>query len=102
MHKKAIDKPIPIEIFERVAPMLRVLAHPHRLKIAELLMERELTVGELADALELAPNACSQHLNLMKAHGLLTAERDGKSVHYRVNHPSVTNLIACIRKHETC
>ncbi len=101
MRKRTIDRPVPIEIFERVAPMLRVLAHPHRLKIAELLMDRDLTVGELAGALDLAPNACSQHLNLMKAHGLLAAERDGKSVYYRVNHPSVTNLIMCIRNHET-
>ncbi len=100
MQGRLSNQSIPLEILERVAPMLRVLAHPHRLKISELLLQRHLTVGELAEALGIAPNACSQHLNLMRAHGLLKCTRDGRTVHYRVEHPSVRNLLNCIRTHE--
>lgn len=87
-------------VLERMAAALRVLAHPHRLKMVELLMERDLTVGELAEALDIPPNACSQHLNLMRAHGLLAHRRHGKEVHYRVENPSAANVIRCIRRNE--
>jgi len=94
------DARIPLDVLERVAAALRVLAHPHRLKIAELLMHRDLTVGELAAELGIPPNACSQHLNRMRACGLLAARRQGKAVHYRVTHPSALNVIRCIQRHE--
>ncbi len=91
-------KAIPPDILEHVAAALRVLAHPHRLRIVELLMDQDLTVGELADALDIAPSACSGHLNLMRAHGLLAGRREGKAVYYRVDDPSAANVIKCIRK----
>ncbi len=57
----------------RVAALLRVLAHRHRLRIVELLDERPHSVGELAKTLRLALHVASQHLNHMKAHGLLAS-----------------------------
>ena len=98
--KKIATQPIPMEVLERMAGSLRVLAHPYRLKIVELLMEQDLTVGELAGALDMPSSACSQHLNLMRAHGLLTSRRNGKAVYYQVDNPSAANVIKCIRKHE--
>ena len=92
-------KAIPMEVLENIAGALRVLAHPHRLKIVELLMENGLSVGELASELGIPPSACSQHLNLMRAHGLLASSRDGKAVYYRVDNPSAANVISCIREH---
>ena len=56
-------------------------------------------MGELADELGIAAAACSQHLNLMRAHGLLAARRAGKTVDYQVAHPHATNVIQCIREH---
>ncbi len=100
MSKTKDIKRTPGEVIERVAAALRVLAHPHRLQIVERLMEADLTVGELAEALEIPPSACSQHLNLMRAHGLLTGQRDGRAVHYRVTAPAAVSIIRCIHKHE--
>ena len=45
---------------EKVANALRVLAHPHRLMIVEQLMDAELTVGELAEAINRSPSATSR------------------------------------------
>ncbi len=90
---------LPTEALDRAAGMLRVLAHPHRLRIVEILLEGRHSVGELAQMLQLAPNAVSQHLNQMKAFGILTSERDGRTVYYRVIDPNAMTLIACIRKH---
>jgi DNA-binding transcriptional ArsR family regulator len=90
---------IPMETLERSAQVLRVLAHPHRLKIVECLDLKRCTVGELTEQLGLAPNAVSQHLNFMKAHGILDSQRVGRNVYYRVVHPSAITLLNCIRKH---
>lgn len=99
MRKKADDKPIPMDVLERTARVLRVLAHPHRLKIVELLAGGELAVGELAQQLEIAPNACSQHLTNMRAHGILDCRRNGKAIYYEVVDPNALNVLGCIRKH---
>lgn len=88
-----------MEALEQAASVLRVLAHPHRLKLVELLDADRHTVGELAERLGLAPHAVSQHLNQMRAHGILDSQRDGRSVHYRVISPHARTLLGCIRKH---
>ncbi len=88
-----------METLERVSGTLRVLAHPVRLKLVELLMAGEVPVHELAEAIDLAPAAVSQHLNLMKAHGVLTSRREGRLVLYRVVAPEAVTVLGCIRKH---
>ncbi len=87
-------------VLEQTAAVLRVLAHPHRLKIVELLMGRgKLRVGDLAEALQLAPSAVSQHLSHMRAHQILSVRREGRAAYYFVNNPNATHVIECIRKH---
>lgn len=99
MNKRPAPE-IPHAVLARCAAAFRVLAHPHRLKIVELLAHRRLSVGELARRIDLPQAACSQHLNLMRAHGLLAAERNGKIVYYKVANPSALHIIDCIRKQE--
>lgn len=93
------DKLIPLELLEQSAAVMRVLAHPHRLRICDLLLAGRVSVNEVARHLNIASNAVSQHLNMMKAHGLLTCERDGKTVYYRVSDPRPGWLLDCIRRH---
>ncbi|MHC4562147.1 MAG: ArsR/SmtB family transcription factor, partial [Planctomycetota bacterium] len=63
------------DVFASAAPVLRVLGHADRLRIVDLLMREDVTVAEIAERLELAPNAASQHLNMMTAHGVLRRRR---------------------------
>ena len=93
------DTLIPLPMLEEAATALRVLAHPHRLRICELLMGQRVSVKELAEHLQIPHNAVSQHLGIMKAHGLLASERDGKTVYYRVSDPRPGWLLDCIRSH---
>jgi ArsR family transcriptional regulator, zinc-responsive transcriptional repressor len=93
------DKLIAMETLERAAAMLRVLAHPHRLRICEILMRERVPVNMIAEHLGIPPNAASQHLNIMRAHGLLTAERDGKTVYYHVADARAGWVLECIRNH---
>ncbi len=88
-----------MDLLCRCADSLRVLAHPHRLKIVEMLLHQEYSVGELAEELNLAPNAVSQHLTNMKAQGILASQREGRSVYYEVIDPNASVLLSCIRQH---
>lgn len=99
--KKEAGARIPFETLERVSAALRVLAHPLRLTLVELLESGELPVNQLVEQTGAAPNAVSQHLNMMKAHGLLASRRDGRRVLYRVAAPEAFSVIECIRAHYT-
>lgn len=99
MRRYVKVKHIPMRALENIALALRVLAHPIRLRIVELLETSDLSVGELAEQLDVPQSACSQHLNLMRAHGLLSSRREGKTVYYQVAHPAARNILQCIRQH---
>lgn len=90
---------IDMNVLEECAAVLRMLAHPHRLRICELLTADRVSVGDLAHHLGIASNAVSQHLNIMKARGLLACERAGKTVYYRVCDPRPGWLLQCIRNY---
>jgi DNA-binding transcriptional ArsR family regulator len=90
---------LPIDLLERSAAVLRVLAHPQRLRIVELLSGGPMTVSDLVRRLKLPQNAVSQHLNVMKAHGLLASQREGRNVWYEIAHPQAMTVLGCIRRH---
>ena len=80
----------------RAAECLKALAHPHRLRIVQLLLAGRYTVGELAEACEIAPHMASEHLRLMQRCGFLTSERDGRRTYYQVAEPHLQQIMACI------
>jgi DNA-binding transcriptional ArsR family regulator len=88
---------LPDETLDVAADCLKVLGHPIRLKIVDMLMQGEFSVGEIAEECGLKHAHACEHLRLMKGHGLLTGERRGSSVYYRVAAPELPGLIACIR-----
>jgi len=90
---------LPMERLEQAALVMRVLAHPHRLRICELLMHRRISVNDIAEHLGIPSNAASQHLGIMKAYGIVGSEREGKIVYYRVISPQPAWLLDCIRNH---
>lgn len=93
-----MSKPIPPEVLLHCADALKVLAHPARLRIVDLLETKRLTVGELADELRKPPAEVSQHLSRMKSAGLVGVERQARRAYYSVANPACTAVIGCIRK----
>lgn len=85
-----------LSALEQAAECLRILAHPHRLRMIQMLLQGEFTVGELADACELPSAMASEHLRLMQRCGFLTSERDGRKVFYRVAEPHLERILGCI------
>lgn len=80
------------------AQLFRVLGHPVRIRILELLSEGERTVGDLQAQLELDSSGTSQHLGALRQLGLLDARREGTSVYYRIKDPRVTQLLVVARQ----
>ena len=86
------------EKVQRAADILKSVAHPTRLRIADLLQSREMTVGEIQESLGTSQSLTSQQLTLMKAKGILKSRKVGKSVYYGVDSPEVIQVLSCLKK----
>lgn len=82
----------------RLAQVAKALGHSQRLDILEHLAQGERGVDALATRLALPVANVSQHLQVMRQAGLLTARRDGKRVIYAVSDPSVIELMIGLRR----
>lgn len=67
------------------AEMCQVFSHPKRLELINVLRDKEMSAGELGQALGLSPANLSQHLTMMKERRILTSRKEGNMVYYRVN-----------------
>jgi rhodanese-related sulfurtransferase/DNA-binding transcriptional ArsR family regulator len=85
-----------LKLFAGLAEVGRALGNEHRLRILELLAQRERSVEELAERAGLSIANASQHLRLLRAAGLLTSRRDGKHVLYIVSDPTVLALTTAL------
>jgi len=88
--------------FERkvaeAAQLLKLLANESRLLIlCQLAMTREMSVGDLADAVDLSQSALSQHLAKMREDGLLATRREAQTVFYRILDPNAARLLALLK-----
>ena len=88
-----------MERLEKEARIIRVLGHPHRLAICEILLRRQSSVGELGDRLGLKQNVVSQHLGMMRAHGIVAPRRTGRLIFYEITNPVPKRLLDGIREH---
>ena len=76
-------------IHELQAEICRTLSHPARIAMLHLLAEEPREVGRLASDLGISQPNASQHLAVMRAAGLVDAERDGRGVTYHLADPGV-------------
>jgi ArsR family transcriptional regulator len=70
---------------EQQARIFKVLSVSTRVQMIDLLKRRSLCVNALARALGVTPAAVSQHLRILRAADIVTADRRGSFVHYNVN-----------------
>lgn len=78
---------------EEVAGLLKLIAHPHRLKILCCLSEGDKTVSELEEICGASQSSVSQYLTKMKSERILSAVREGQSIRYSLSHDEVRKLI---------
>jgi DNA-binding transcriptional ArsR family regulator len=70
---------------EKQARIFKVLSVDTRVRMIDLLKRRSLCVNALAHALGVTPAAVSQHLRVLRDADIVTANKQGYFVHYRVN-----------------
>lgn len=86
-----------MDVLSQAAECLRILGHPHRLRIVQLLLTgTPFTVNELADACGIAQPMTSEHLRLMQRCGFLKSEKDGRTVYYTVAEPHLSKIMECV------
>jgi ArsR family transcriptional regulator, virulence genes transcriptional regulator len=80
------------------AGLLKLLANENRLLIlCRLAIAGEMSVGDLAHAVDLSQSALSQHLAKMREDGLLTTRREAQSVFYRIGDPNAVRLLSLLK-----
>ena len=77
----------------RATAFLKSISHEQRLLILCQLARQEMSVGDLAAALDLRQPTVSQHLARLRAEGIITARRDGTTVHYALHQTEVVPII---------
>ncbi len=87
----------PGPVHEVKATLFRVLGHPARVRILELLRDGERSVGALQEALRLDSSGTSQHLAALRRIGVVASRRDGTNVYYHVEDDGVFDLLAAGR-----
>lgn len=85
-----------LESLAQAAECLKILAHPHRLRMIQMLLQGQYSVGELADACEIPSHMASEHLRLMQRCNFLSSEKDGRKTYYSVIEPHLQNIMTCI------
>jgi DNA-binding transcriptional ArsR family regulator len=75
---------------------LQVIAAPRRLRILELVWDRELAAGDIAAEFDVTWSAISQHLSLLKEAGLVIERREGTSRLYRADKVALGPLRAVV------
>src|SRR5579862_7731213 len=85
-----------LEALEQAAECLKTLAHPHRLRMVQMLLQGRYTVGELAEACGIPSHMASEHLRLMQRSGFLASEKDGRRAYYRIVETHLASIMTCI------
>lgn len=87
-------------LYEIKANLFKGLSHPYRVRLLEILCERPdepRQVSELLALTGLEASHLSQHLAVLRKHGVVSAEREGSAVFYRLAHPKIAELLAIAR-----
>ncbi|BBY32241.1 transcriptional regulator [Mycolicibacter minnesotensis] len=89
---------MPNSLHQVKAEFFKTLGHPARIRILELLAERDHTVSELLPEIGLEASNLSQQLGVLRRAGVVTATKDGSTVVYSIASPVITELLAVARK----
>ena len=97
--KKIYDATPPDEELEDIADFFKVFGDNTRLKIMIALLQSELCVQDIADALSMTQSAISHQLKVLKQARLVKSRRDGKQIFYSLDDDHVRTIISMGREH---
>ncbi|KUL34505.1 ArsR/SmtB family transcription factor [Actinoplanes awajinensis] len=84
-------------IYQMKAEFFKTLGHPARIRVLELLSEREHSVTEMLPEVGIEPAHLSQQLAVLRRANLVTTRKEGSTVYYTLTSPHVADLLAVAR-----
>jgi ArsR family transcriptional regulator len=84
-------------LYQLKAEFFKTLGHPARIRVLELLSEREHSVAEMLPQVGIEPANLSQQLAVLRRTGLVRARREGSTVVYALTSPHIAELLAVAR-----
>ena len=84
-------------LYQLKAEFFKTLGHPARIRVLELLSQREHTVAEMLPEVGIEPAHLSQQLAVLRRANLVTSRTEGSSVRYSLTSPHVAELLAVAR-----
>jgi len=86
------------ELYKIHAEMCKVFSNPIRLEILNLLRNKEMSVTELIKKTKLSQANISQHLSIMKSKGIVTSNRKGKNIYYKLTNLKIIKAFDIIKE----
>lgn len=85
---------------KKLARLLKVLANEYRLMILCYLLEESHTVSTLVEKItKISPSALSQHLAILKAHGIVDSTKKAQSVTYFILDERISDVMKILKEH---
>lgn len=85
-------------LYQLKAEFFKTLGHPARIRVLELLSEREHAVAEMLPQVGIEPAHLSQQLAVLRRANLVTSRKEGSTVYYSLTSPHVAELLAVARQ----
>lgn len=89
---------MPMPLHQLKAEFFKTLGHPVRIRVLELLSQREHAVAEMLPLVGVEAANLSQHLALLRRTGLVVTRKEGSSVFYSLTSPDVAELLRVARR----
>jgi len=87
-----------VPLYEAKAELFKKLCHPARIRVLELLCERDHAVHELLDKIDIEPSSLSQQLAVLRTSGLVHSRRERAQVLYTLSVPEIRDLLLAGRR----
>jgi len=85
-------------LYQLKAEFFKTLGHPARIRVLELLSQREYAVAEMLPEVGIEAANLSQHLAVLRRQGLVVTRKEGSTVFYSLTSPYVSELLAIARR----
>src|SRR3954464_10200752 len=89
---------VAVPLYKAKAEFFKTLGHPARIRILELLSDRDHAVHELLELIEIEPSNLSQQLAVLRRTSLVISKREGGEVIYSIGAPEVRDLLLAARR----
>ncbi|MGP3915439.1 ArsR/SmtB family transcription factor [Nonomuraea sp. 10N515B] len=86
-----------LPLYQLKAEFFKTLGHPARIRILELLSQREHSVAEMLPEVGIEPAHMSQQLAVLRRANLVVSRKDGTTVYYAITSPEIAQLMAVAR-----